>query len=150
MTAKKTNPLTLYLWTLLIGTVIITFLLIFVCTIFHFDRKSAICVYLYGIPGYCIKTVIFTLSYFLLYRQSIMDNKAKRTLVIWTPFILFFFWFLLIIVFQIESLYTDLSFGYISRFPHFYAQLLTTLVPCTVTAIRINRRHRIGRTLAAP
>ncbi len=147
MTPKKINPFALYLWTIFLGILINTSLLISVCTVFHFDRKSAICVYLYGIPGYCIKTVIFTLSYLLLYRQSIMYNKAKRTLVIWLPFILFFFWFLSIIVFQIESLYTDLSFGYISRFPHFYAQLLTTLALCTVTAIRINRRHGITKTV---
>jgi hypothetical protein len=139
---KQTRPLLLYLGTTTLGTLIVTALLIFVCTKFNFDPKSAICVYLYGIGGYLVKTSIFTLTYLLLFKKSFLTSKAIRTSIAWTPFILFFLWYLALIVFQVESLYFDLSFGYIARFPHFYFQLFAVLLMSILTAVRLNRRHR--------
>jgi hypothetical protein len=139
----KTRPLLLYFSTVTFGTIILTTLLIFVCTIFHFDHKSAICVYLYGIGGYIIKTLIFSLTYLLLYKESYLTSKPLSTTIAWMPFILFFMWYLVLIVFQIDALYFDLSFGYIARFPHFYAQLLAVLIVSMTIAIRLNRRHKV-------
>jgi hypothetical protein len=139
---KQTRPLLLYIGATTLGTFIVTALLIFVCTKLNFDSKSAICVYLYGIGGYIVKTSIFTLTYLLLFKKSFLTSKAIRTSMAWTPFILFFLWYLTLIVFQVESLYFDLSFGYIVQFPHFYFQLFTVLLMCILTTVRLNRRYR--------
>lgn len=138
----KTRPLLLYFGTTITGTIILTTLLIFVCTILYFDNKSANCVYLYGIGGYIIKTLIFSLTYLFLYKQRFLTSKPIRTTIAWSPFFLFFLWYLVLIVFQIDSLYFDLSFGYSASFPHFYAQLLSVLIVSMATAIRLNRRHK--------
>ena len=139
---KKPNPLILYLSTVFFGILINTSLIVFACKELNFDRKSEICVYLYAIPGYIIKTFIFTLPYLLLFNQSIFANHFKRNLIMWIPFLLFIFWFSTIIIFQIESLFTDISFGYFSSLPHFYVQLFTTLILCLITTIRVNRKCR--------
>jgi hypothetical protein len=139
---QQTRPLLLYLGTTILGTLIVIVLLILVCTKLHFDHKSAICVYLYGIGGYVIKTFVFSLTYLLLFKKRFLTSKTRRTIIAWTPFILFFIWYLSLIVFKIESLYFDLSFGYIARFPHFYVQLFAVLLMCILTAVRLNRRNR--------
>ena len=105
-----------------------------------FGYKSEISVYIYSIPGYFIKSIIFSLPLFLLLNKSVFENKLKRNITLWIPFLLFLFLFGTIIAFRIESLYTELSYGYTSRFPHFLIQLLSCLI---ITISSIYRLRKI-------
>jgi len=120
--------LRLYLSVLFLGTLTNMILIIAVLKTIGFGYKSEISLYIYSIPGYFIKSLIFSLTLFILLKNDIIENKFKRNLTLWTPFLLFLFWFGGIITFRIESLHTELSYGYTSRFPHFLVQLLSCLI----------------------
>jgi hypothetical protein len=133
------NPFQLYLIAFFGGVILNFILLIIVCNSFHFDSKSAICVYLYGGMGYLVKSFICSFAYFLFYNQDNLENIARRRLILWSPAILFLLWFFMVIFLQIEDFYTDISFGYIMRFPHFFIQLLSILIACTATSIYVKK-----------
>jgi len=140
---NKIQPTQTYLKTFLISIILDCLLLVLICNALGFDRKSAICIYLYGIGGFILKGIIFFTPLFLIRKQSILGSKPKRFLLFLSPFLLFLTWYILIIIFQIELLYPDLSFGYISRFPHFYIQLLSVLtIPLTILW-RTNKKIKI-------
>lgn len=140
---KNTNPFFLYLGVTISGSVLTLIILVTICSLLNFDSKSAICVYYYGVKGYILKTIIFSITYLLFYNKSFLTNKLVRTLIALAPFILFFIWYLFVIIFQAEYFFTDISFGYLYSFPHFYAQLLSVLLLSIITAVKLNRRHRI-------
>jgi hypothetical protein len=129
------KPFLLYLAAFLSGSLLNILLLIMVCNGLHFDSKSSICVYLYGVTGYFVKAAIFFLFYLLFYDENNVYDKIKRRFILWTPALLFFLWFFSVIFFQMESFYTDLSFGYISHFPHFFIQFISVIITCTVVSI---------------
>lgn len=131
--------LRLYFSVLFLGTVTNIILIVAILKTLGFGYKSAISVYIYSIPGYFIKSIIFSLPLFLLLNNSIFEKKLKRNITLLIPFLLFLFWFGTIIVFRIESLHTELSYGYISRFPHFLVQLLSCLI------ITISSIYRLGK-----
>lgn len=139
MAENQVQPIRLYFKSVLTGILINTLFLAVVCTALHFDSKSAICLYLLGGLGYAIKAILFFLAYLLFKKETNFEIKPTRLLIIWTPFFLYFFWFFMIILFQIESLMPDLSYGYIMRFPHFYLQIISTLVVCITTTIQLNK-----------
>jgi hypothetical protein len=122
------KPFQLYLRTFLFSFVFNWLMLIFICNALSFDGRSAICVYLYGVGGFFLKGIIFFTPLLLLFNEDCLKSKTSRVLIFLLPFISFLLWFLTIIVFQIEAFYPDLSFGYIARFPHFYVQLLSSLL----------------------
>lgn len=132
-----------YFITWLSGSVFNTLLLILICNGLGFDHKSSVCVYLYGIPGFIIKSLVFFLPYWILYHTCKTNSNILNKLLIWLPLILFMIWYSIIIQFQIESLYTDLAFGYIARLPHFIVQLFSALIICIITTfiIEINRDY---------
>jgi hypothetical protein len=136
------KPFQLYLIAFFLGSILNFVLLIIVCNSFHFDSKSAICVYLYGGMGYIVKSFICSFVYFLFYNQSNLENTVKRRLILWSPALLFFLWFFSVIFFQIEDYYTDISYGYIMRFPHFFIQLLSILMVCTAMSIYVKKSMR--------
>ena len=141
---KNTNPFLLYLGVTTSGSLLTLIILVTICSLLNFDSKSAICVCYYGVQGYILKTIIFSITYLFLYNKNLLTNKPIRTLIALTPFILFFIWYLFIIVFQVDYFFTDISFGYIYRFPHFYAQLLAVLIISIITAVKLNRRYKSG------
>ncbi len=120
--------LKLYLSVVFLGTITNAILIFGFLKILKFGYKSAISVYIYSIPGYFIKSLIFSSIIFLLFRKRYLENKFIRNIILWSPLILFVTWYTLIIVFKIESLYVDLSFGYTARFPHFIIQLLSCII----------------------
>lgn len=126
--------LRLYFSVLFLGTLTNIILIVASLKTLGFGYKSEISVYLYSIPGYFLKSIIFSLSLFLLVKNNILENRLKRNITLWIPFFLFLFWFLAIMVFKIESLHTELSYGYTSRFPHFLVQLLSCLI-ITISSI---------------
>ena len=147
MTTHPIRPYSIYFTRLLMATVIDAFILIIICMSLSFDYKSAICVYLYGIGGLFLKGIIFLTPFIFLQNESIIYSRLYRTIFILSPFALFMFWYLWVILFQIEGLYVDVSFGYISRFPHFIVQLFSILLICIFTLIRVNRKLRAKEML---
>lgn len=143
---KSTNPIILYIITYLLSLTFDWLALTLVCS--NFDRKSAICVYMYGVGGFIIKGLLFFLPLLLLYKKSWLHSTVKRTLIFLSPFLIFLFWFTMIIVFEIEYLYLDLSFGYIYHFPHFIIQLLSSLlVPLCIlwlTSVQLKNQKKIS------
>lgn len=139
MIRQEIKPLKLYLISLLGGFILMLVLLILVCSLLSFDIKSAVSLYFFGGLGYLIKAMIFFAPYFLLYKQDLRVNPKQRKLVIWTPLILFSIWYSTILLFEIEILIPDVSYGYIMRFPHFVLQIITTLIICIGVAVKINR-----------
>ena len=139
MTTSKIQPIRLYFKSILTGILINTLFLAIVCTTLKFDSKSAFSLYLFGGIGYTIKAFLFFSPYILFKNHSNFEIQPTRLLLIWMPFFLYFFWFFSIILLQIEVFMPDLSYGYIMRFPHFYLQLISTIVVCTTTTIQLNK-----------
>jgi hypothetical protein len=147
MTIENINPTKTYFFSVFTGIVLNMCLLILVCTSLQFDTKSALCVYAFGEFGFLVKAFLFFLPYFLFYNQERLYNQTQRRLLIWTPLMLFFIWFVFIIVFQIDFLIPDISYGYIMRFPHFFIQLISVLIICSWTAIKFYRNKDIFEQL---
>lgn len=139
---KKTQPLLLYLSVTTIGTIVVASLLMFICNLYNFDGKSLMCVNLYGISGYTVKTFVFSLVYLLLYISKFWTHKTIRTIIIWTPFILFVLWYTILISFEIESLYFDISFGYLMTYPHFQVQLLVAFLMSLFVYLWLQVRYK--------
>jgi hypothetical protein len=137
---NEIKPIQIYLKTFLTSLILDWLLLLSICNALGFDRKSAICVYLYGIGGFLLKGIVFFTPLLFIRKQIFLDSKPKRVLLFLSPFLLFLVWFVLIIIFRIELLYPDLSFGYISRFPHFYIQLLSALIIPLIILWRTNKK----------
>jgi len=137
------RPYSIYFTRLFLATIIDAFILILICTSLSFDYKSAMCVYLYGIGGLLLKGIIFLTPFMFLQNASILSSRLYRTILILSPFVLFVLWYVWLILFQIESLYVDVSFGYISRFPHFIVQIFSILLICIFTLVRVNRKLRV-------
>jgi hypothetical protein len=133
------KPFRLYTLTVLLSSLLNMILLIIVCNALQFDYKSAICVYLFGVTGFFVKAALFFLLYFLFYDEDYVYEKIKRRIIIWAPALMFFLWFFAIIFFQMESFFTDISYGYLSRLPHFYFQLISVLITCLVVGFYANK-----------
>jgi hypothetical protein len=134
--------LSLYFLNILVGTFTTLFVLILICNHFHFDSKSAICVYLFGAMGYFVKSLFCFAPYFWLKNEDYFHTPSIKRLIVWSPFLLFFMWFTMVITFQIEAFHTDIEFGYISRFPHFMVQLLVVLMACIANAVFVYRKYK--------
>ncbi len=120
--------LRLYLSVVFFGTLANAILIFGFLQTLNFGYKSAVSIYIFSIPGYLLKSLMFSTILFLLLKKRFLENKVARRMILLTPLLLFILWYTLIILFKIESLYVDLSFGYTSRFPHFYIQLLTVII----------------------
>jgi hypothetical protein len=129
---KPVQPLKLYLTSVLIGFLLDLSLITAVCFVFDFQSKSAISLLAIGSTHYLFKALFF----FAVYLRF-PDSSQKKTLIIWAPLIFFTAWFIIIIVFRIDSLSHDISYGYTQRFPHFLLQLLATLLTCLYTQLRL-------------
>lgn len=138
MTLENINPTKLYLASFFAGIALNMCLLILACSYFHFDAKSALCVYAFGEFGFLVKACLFFLPYFLFYDSEKLYNMTQRRLITWTPLMLFLFWFVFIIIFQIDLLSPDITYGYIMRLPHFLIQLFSALIICIWTAFKFN------------
>ncbi len=132
--------LKLYLSAVFLGTITNAILIFGFLKTLKFGYKSAVSVYIYSIPGYFIKSLIFSSIIFLFLRKRFLVKKLTRNIILWSPLILFATWYTLIIVFKIESLYVDLSFGYTARFPHFIVQLLSCII-ITVSSLLFVKKH---------
>lgn len=139
MTIKYIKPTILYFNSFFVGLLLMTIFLILVCKTLNFDYKSAISVCLFGTLGYTFKSVLFFLPYFFFYNRAYIENTITRRLIIWSPFMLFSLWYLMIMIFEIEILLPDVSYGYLMRFPHFYLQLMTVFLICIWTLIKFNK-----------
>jgi hypothetical protein len=137
----------LYGSSLLLAILINSFLDWLICTIFHFDTKSAICIYLYGGFGFAFKATFFFLPYLFLKKYQEPGKEVLQVVFCWLPFLLFFSWFALIVVFNISALFFELEFGYIMRFPHCLLQLLSVLACCIVATVRVRLRQK--KTMAS-
>lgn len=139
---KITNPFLLYISTYLLSLIFDWLALILICS--NFDRKSAMCIYLYGIGGFIVKGLVFFLPLLLFYKKSWLHSAVIRTIIFFFPFLIFLTWFATIIIFEIEYLYLDLSFGYIYHFPHFIIQLLSSFVVplCILVMVSIKLRRQ--------
>jgi hypothetical protein len=131
--------LRLYFSVLFLGTLTNIILIVAALKTLGYGYKSEISVYIYSIPGYFIKSIIFSLILFLLFKNSVFENRLKRNITLWIPFLLFLFWFGAIMIFKIDSLHTELSYGYTYRFPHFLVQLLSSLI------ITISSIYQLGK-----
>lgn len=129
---SRLKPFKLYLISFLLAVLINSFLVWLVCI--DFDSKSAICIYFYGGFGFAVKAPFFFLPYLFLKQEM---KKGLQLFICWIPAIIFFLWFRSITFFQIESLYTELEFGYLMRFPHALLQLLSALICCFIAMVRV-------------
>lgn len=134
--------LRLYFSVLFFGTLTNAILIVGILKTLRFGYKSEISVYIYSIPGYFIKSIIFSLILFFLLKNSVYENKLKRNITLWSPFLLFLFWFGAIKAFRIESLHTELSYGYTTRFPHFLIQLLSCLIITISSIYQLEKTRR--------
>jgi hypothetical protein len=138
MTKKKPFPIgKLYKKSVLYGFILNAVLLVICCTIFNFDRTSMLSLYAIVIPSYLLKSVLFYTPFLLFKQEKFLNSNLMRTLLVWIPFMLFFFWFSIITQFQIKGLLFDLSFGYLMYFPHFYLQLLSTFIISLFAIVKI-------------
>jgi hypothetical protein len=130
----------LYLAAFFGSSVLNSLLLVLLCTILSLDGKSEIIIFMFGTAGYFIKAIFCFLPYRLLNHPEYLDNRLRRNLVLWSPLILYACWFLMVILFQMETFYTDLSFGYLVHFPHFLVQLTSVLIACIVATLYVYRK----------
>jgi hypothetical protein len=130
-----------YLASIVLGSMLNIFLLIvIVINYFGFGGKSAAALMYMSVTGYFIKSIIVFFPFFYLNADFI--SRSQRNLIIFSPFLLSIIWFCFIIIFNIESLSQEISYGYTDRFPHFYLQLLSTLLICLLIRQRVNKRYR--------
>jgi hypothetical protein len=115
-------------------------LLILLCTFLPLDSKTEIIIFIYGSMGYFIKSIFCFLPYRRLNDPETFDNHLQRNFILWTPLILYVCWFLSIILFQIETFYTDVSFGYLVHFPHYLVQLTSALIACIIATLYVRRK----------
>jgi hypothetical protein len=130
-----------YLASIVLGSMLnILLLIVIVIYFFGFGGKSAAALMYMSVTGYFFKSIIFFLPFF--YLNSDFISRYQRNFIIFSPFLLYIIWFCFIIIFEIESLSQEISYGYTDRFPHFYLQLLSTLLICLLIRQRVNRRYR--------
>jgi len=137
MKIPKINPTKLYFSSLFIGIIIMICLITIVCKTLDFDRKSAFCLFYYGMIGFSLKSILFFIPYLMIYKY----NRIKN-LIIWLPLILFAFYYLSILMFKIEFLLPDFSYGYFMMFPHFYLQLISVLIVCIWMSVQLNKKGK--------
>ncbi len=116
-----------YIFSVIVGSILYVTSLGFTLNYFQFEGKAGAAVIFWSMLTYFIKSIFFYLPFARLAKK----NTYKG--VIWTglsPFLLYSFWFGTIILFRIETLWSDISWGYIDYFPHFWVQLFTTLLIC--------------------
>jgi hypothetical protein len=129
-----------YILSIIIGSIFNILLLIIVLNYFGFTGKSLIALFYISIRGYFYKSVIFFLPFFYLNADFSSRSKFQQILILFSPFLLYLMWFGFILLFQIESLFYEISYGYTDLFPHFYTQLITTLMICLLISYRANNR----------
>ena len=136
------KPFKIYLLALLFSSIANFIFLVILCSLINFDSKSAILIQVFGTLGYFIKSLLFYLMYLFLLKTDILKSYVYRTTILLSPFFLFLLWYAFVIVFQIETFFTDISFGYLYHFPHFLIQLFTALITCITTTIIVNIKYR--------
>jgi hypothetical protein len=143
---QSQKPTRFYSSSLLLAILINSLLDWFVCSTFDFDTKSAMCIYLWGGGGFAFKATLFFLPYLFLKNDPDPNSEVLQVVICCVPFLLFFSWFFLIVIFDIKSLFFEIEFGYIMRFPHCLLQLLSTFICCIVAMVK--NRLRIKKILA--
>lgn len=101
--------------------------LILILNHFNFEPKAKWSLYIFGTIAMSIKSLLFFIPLWIGINQ--VKSKGKLVLLISTPFLLFLFYFLTIIMLKIEILWFDITYGYLSKYPHFYLQLGAVLIP---------------------
>lgn len=137
---EKINSKTLYFKAILFSVSLYLILLIGICKSLGFGYKSAYSLYSIGTIGYFVKSLFIYLPLLSTSKSYRMDSTKKRIFLFVLPFLVLVWWFLFIIGFKISALYFDLSYGYISRFPHYFVQLFTTLLISALLFVRTNNK----------
>lgn len=138
---KSIKPIRLYLKSVMIGFAIDLVLLMLVGEFVTFKTDKSENLFWIGISFYLSKAIVFFAAYLLFFNAPVLKNNGKRNLIIYTPFILFLLWFTFLILFQVEDMYGDLSYGSLQRFPHFYLQLLATFLACIIIQLQLNKKY---------
>jgi hypothetical protein len=131
-----------YILSIIIGSALNILLLGIALTTLGFSGKSLVALFYISVRGYFYKSVIFYLPFLFLNTDFSARSELQKNLIFFSPFLLFFTWFAFIILFQISSFFHEISYGYIGRFPHFYMQLIATLITCFLIRYRTNIRLR--------
>ena len=139
----KYKPYEIYLILIGLSVPIFIALLILVLNYLNFEPKAKWSLYMVGSISMTIKAILFSIPLILLTEK--FKTKRKTLFLYSLPFLLYLIWFMFIIVFKIEGLWFDLSYGYFSRFPHFYLQLIAISVP---SVIMLRYRLKILKTNA--
>ena len=138
--------LKLYFSFFILGSLINGILSIMLVYILDVNSKSSITIAGASIVGYTVKAFLFGLLLLLINRSDIFVTNRHKKLILWSPFISFVLWYVLIFVFQIERFASDVSFGYTARFPHFYIQLLSCLLTTTMIVNYLKRKDKSIQT----
>ena len=138
------NPKKTYIASLVFG-VVLNFLL---QTIIYYsfdgvgDIDKLITTVIYSSSFYSIKATLFSLTYLLLNKDFIYNNKKYEIiLTTMSPFLLFAFYYFIIIIFRIKSLHYDINLSFINFFPHFLIQLFSSLTLSVATNLYINKKR---------
>lgn len=122
-----------YLLVNIVGIVLNMFAISIILERLKFDYKSSICVFVWSVIGYFIKTWIFTIP--LLGINKYNEQSGVKILYLLLPFLFMLIWYSFIIVFEIESVSFDYSFGYFQRFPHGLVQIATMFLVCLMSIV---------------
>lgn len=138
------NPQKTYIVSLVFG-IVLNFLLQ-ILIYYSFDGLSdidkLITTVIYSSSFFLIKSTLFSLTYLLLSKDFIYNNKKYETiLTTMSPFLLFAFYYFIIIIFRIKSLRYDINLSFVNLFPHFLIQLFSSLTLSVATTLYINKKR---------
>jgi len=119
----------------LLGIVINFSLIITIVKGLNFEVKSTVSVASWSFIGYFIKTWIFTTPILKMKKFNYKKGFKYKILYSLFPFIFMILWFGAIVLFRIDSLYFDFSFGYFQRYPHGLIQILTMFIMSLLSII---------------
>lgn len=133
----------LYLLINITGIVINIITITIILNILNFEFKSWICVFIWSFIGYCVKTWIFTIPLLWINKYNNEEQFGLKIFYSVLPLIYMIIWFGCILIFKIEFIYFDFSFGYFQRFPHGLIQILTMFLMSilSITLLNLNRKN---------
>ena len=136
------NPKKIYVASLVFG--IVLNILLQTLIYYSFDGVSdidkLITTVIYSSSFYSIKATLFSLTYLLLNKDFIYDNKKYQIiLTTMSPFLLFAFYYFILMIFKIFSLRYDIML--VNYFPHFLIQLFSSLTLSVATTLYINKKR---------
>lgn len=114
-----------YLSSIFLSNLLFCTMLVGLLEYFGFEGKSYLALLLAGIIGMFFKSLLFFLPFYKMERK--VRNYRMLAQLCFVPFAIYLIWFFTIILFEIEPLYFDVSFGHTARAPHFYLQLFAVL-----------------------